>query len=82
MSESPVEKLFSTLSLNESLLKALEKLAFTEPTPVQIQAIPLALEKKDLMVSAETGSGKTAAYLLPTLHHLLAQEAKKSGARA
>ena len=73
---------FSSLSLAEPLLMAVSKLGFEQPTPVQQQAIPLALEHKDLLVSAETGSGKTAAYLLPTLHHLLTLPSRKFGTRA
>jgi len=74
--------LFAGLSLAEPLLTAVRKLGFEQPTPVQQQAIPLALEHKDLLVSAETGSGKTAAYLLPTLHHLLTLPSRKFGTRA
>ncbi len=73
---------FSSLPLAGQLLSAIEKMGFEQPTPVQQQAIPLALEFKDLLVSAETGSGKTAAFLLPTLHHLLASSSKNVGTRA
>ncbi len=73
---------FSRLSLAEPLLRAVKKLGFEQPTPVQQQAIPLALVHKDLLVSAETGSGKTAAFLLPTLHHLLTLSSGKPGTRA
>lgn len=73
---------FSDLSLDAQLLLAVKKLGFEQPTPVQLQSIPLALEHSDLLVSAETGSGKTAAFLLPTLHHLLTLPSKKSGTRA
>jgi superfamily II DNA/RNA helicase len=73
---------FSDLSLAESLLRAVRKLGFEQPTPVQQQAIPAALEHKDLLVSAETGSGKTAAFLLPALHHLLTLSSRKPGTRA
>jgi superfamily II DNA/RNA helicase len=73
---------FSSLSLAEPLLRAVKKLGFEQPTPVQQQAIPLALVHKDLLVSAETGSGKTAAFLLPTLHHLLTLSSSKPGTRA
>ncbi|UOA08098.1 DEAD/DEAH box helicase [Methylobacter sp. S3L5C] len=73
---------FSSLSLAEPLLIAVRKLGFEQPTPVQQQAIPPALEHKDLLVSAETGSGKTAAFLLPTLHHLLTLSTRKPGTRA
>ena len=51
---------FLNLSLAEELLRAVNKMGFEQPTPVQQRAIPLALEHKDLLVSAETGSGKTA----------------------
>jgi ATP-dependent RNA helicase SrmB len=73
---------FSDLQLDEQLLSAITKLGFEQPTPVQLQSIPLALEYKDLLVSAETGSGKTAAFLLPTLHHLLTLPSRKLGVRA
>ena len=73
---------FSSLSLAAPLLRAVKKLGFEQPTPVQQQAIPLALVHKDLLVSAETGSGKTAAFLLPTLHHLLTLSSGKPGTRA
>ncbi|TAN70770.1 MAG: DEAD/DEAH box helicase [Methylobacter sp.] len=84
MHPNPIDKTpsFSNLSLAEQLLSAVKKMGFEQPTPVQLQAIPLALEYKDLLVSAETGSGKTAAFLLPTLHHLLTLPSKKSGTRA
>ena len=84
MHPNPIDKIpsFSSLSLAEQLLSATSKMGFDQPTPVQVQAIPLALEHKDLLVSAETGSGKTAAFLLPTLHHLLTLPSRKSGTRA
>ncbi|ESK39595.1 hypothetical protein P256_01276 [Acinetobacter nectaris CIP 110549] len=65
-----MSKTFADFSLHESLTQALEALNFTSPTPVQEQAIPAALEGKDLLVSSQTGSGKTAAFLLPTLNTL------------
>ncbi|OTG67495.1 DEAD/DEAH box helicase [Acinetobacter silvestris] len=67
-----MSKTFADFSLDESLQKALESLGFTAPTAVQEQAIPAALEGKDLLVSSQTGSGKTAAFLLPTLNALAA----------
>jgi len=73
---------FASLGVIEPLLKAIDKLGYSVPTPVQLQAIPLALEHKDLLVSAETGSGKTVAFLLPVLQHLVAIPAVKSGVRA
>ena len=63
--------LFQSLLLHKQLLKALEKMNLIEPTGVQSQTIPLILEGKDLMVSAQTGSGKTAAFLLPILLSLI-----------
>lgn len=74
--------MFPNLSLNHRLLKALEEMGFQQPTPVQEAAVPLAVRRKDLMVSAETGSGKTIAYLLPMLNRLLAKTARKQGSRA
>ncbi|MDI9720554.1 DEAD/DEAH box helicase [Acinetobacter junii] len=69
-----MSKTFAEFSLHETLQQALEGLGFTSPTPVQEQAIPAALEGKDLLVSSQTGSGKTAAFLLPTLNALAGQE--------
>ncbi|MCH7800089.1 MAG: DEAD/DEAH box helicase, partial [Chloroflexi bacterium] len=74
--------MFSDLPLHAQLQKAISKLAFEKPTPVQEQTIPLALEGKDLLVSAKTGSGKTAAFLLPALHKFLENPAPDSGTRA
>jgi superfamily II DNA/RNA helicase len=63
--------LFSSLLLDDPLLAALAQLGFNEITPVQKAAIPKALEGKDLIVNARTGSGKTASYLLPLLQQIL-----------
>ena len=73
---------FSNLSLANQLLSAVKKMGFEQPTPVQLKAIPLILDHQDLLVSAETGSGKTAAFLLPTLHQLLTPPSGRSGTRA
>jgi ATP-dependent RNA helicase RhlE len=62
---------FDTLSLHPSLLRAVQDLDFAKPTPIQQQAIPPALEGRDLLACAMTGSGKTAAFLLPILNHLI-----------
>ena len=62
---------FTTLGLHPNLLKGLKDLGFTRPTPIQADAIPPALEGRDLLACAMTGSGKTAAFLLPILHKLL-----------
>ena len=63
--------MFSQFALHERLLKAVAELNFVEPTPVQAAAIPLALEGRDLRVTAQTGSGKTAAFVLPILNRLM-----------
>ncbi len=63
---------FVTLGLNEALLKSVEESGYTTATEVQLQAIPPALAGKDLMVSASTGSGKTASFILPALTRILA----------
>jgi len=70
---------FSELELDESLLDALQDKGFTRPTAIQAAAIPPALEGRDVLGSAPTGTGKTAAYLLPVLQHLIDFPRKKSG---
>ena len=70
---------FSELELDESLLEALQDKGFTRPTAIQAAAIPPALDGRDVLGSAPTGTGKTAAYLLPALQHLLDFPRKKSG---
>src|SRR5207247_10993084 len=62
---------FSHFKLHPSLLRGLKDLGFARPTPIQADAIPPALEGRDLLACAMTGSGKTAAFLLPILHKLL-----------
>lgn len=61
---------FDDLQLNKPILKALEKSGYTTPTPIQAGAIPHALNGRDLLLSAQTGSGKTAAFVLPVLDKL------------
>jgi superfamily II DNA/RNA helicase len=61
---------FSTLGLDPSLLENITRLGYTEPTPVQKEAIPAVLTGTDLLVSSQTGSGKTAAFVLPALQRL------------
>ncbi|KAH7647218.1 DEAD DEAH box RNA helicase [Cryptosporidium bovis] len=63
--------MWSSLQLSRPLLKALGDLGFTDATPIQKEVIPVALSGRDIMAEAETGSGKTAAFLLPTLERLL-----------
>ncbi|WP_435684274.1 DEAD/DEAH box helicase [Sedimenticola selenatireducens] len=73
--------LLSSFPLHPRLLQTLDALGLSEATPIQQQAIPVALERRDLIASAETGSGKTFAFLLPTLDHLLNTTAPGSGTR-
>ncbi|MFI4968746.1 MAG: DEAD/DEAH box helicase [Lysobacterales bacterium] len=61
---------FDTLGLAPALLRALTEHGYTEPTPIQTQAIPVALAGNDLLAGAQTGTGKTAAFALPLLDHL------------
>jgi len=61
---------FQNLNLDPKILSALEAKGYTTPTPIQEQAIPHVLEKKDLLGIAQTGTGKTAAFSLPILHNL------------
>ena len=61
---------FESLGLNKHILDAIKAEGYETPTPVQEQAIPVALDKKDLLVSAQTGTGKTAAFVLPMLQRL------------
>ncbi len=62
---------FSHLKLHPSLLKGIKDLGFTRPTPIQAEAIPPAIAGRDVLACAMTGSGKTAAFLLPIAHHLI-----------
>jgi ATP-dependent RNA helicase RhlE len=62
---------FDTFGLHPALLSAIDALGFTDPTPIQQAAIPAILTGRDLIGCAQTGTGKTAAYLLPVLHRLL-----------
>ncbi len=64
---------FSSLKLHPSLLQGLKDLGFTRPTAIQADAIPPALAGTDVLACAMTGSGKTAAFLLPILHRLMDQ---------
>ncbi len=62
---------FATFGLPETLLAALKKINFNEPTPIQAQSIPFALEGRDILGSAATGTGKTAAFAIPLITHLM-----------
>ncbi|MBI2071401.1 MAG: DEAD/DEAH box helicase [Elusimicrobia bacterium] len=70
MSETTTGALFEGLGLHPDLLRAVQTMGFVEPTPIQAQTIPLALEGGDVLGCAQTGSGKTAAFALPILNTL------------
>ena len=69
---------FESLNLNPAILRAIEESGYTTPTAVQAQAIPVVLEGHDLMASAQTGTGKTAAFMLPALNLLATPHESKS----
>ncbi|CAI0698009.1 ATP-dependent RNA helicase SrmB [Serratia quinivorans] len=70
---------FSDLELDERLINALRDKGYERPTAIQAEAIPPAMDGRDVLGSAPTGTGKTAAFLLPVLQHLLDFPRKKSG---
>ena len=67
---------FADLNLDKNILSAVRSEGYESPTPIQAQAIPFALDGRDIMASAQTGSGKTAAFLLPTLQRLTKRSEK------
>ncbi|NEX19081.1 DEAD/DEAH box helicase [Thiorhodococcus mannitoliphagus] len=73
---------FSDFLLPEPLMRGLARADYREPTPVQAQVIPLAIDGADLLVSAATGSGKTAAFLLPTMQRFIDVPKARGGTRA
>ena len=71
---------FKALNLNKAIVKAIDEAGYTEPTLIQEQTIPYVLDKKDIIASAQTGTGKTAAFALPILQLLFdKQDAPKKG---
>jgi superfamily II DNA/RNA helicase len=72
---------FESLGLHASILKAIAEAGYTQPTPVQEQAVPAAIAGRDLLVSSQTGSGKTAAFMLPSLHKFASAEAAPAGTK-
>ena len=70
---------FDTLGLAEPLLRAVAEYGYTTPTPIQLQAIPAVLSGGDVMGGAQTGTGKTAGFVLPMLHRLMAQAPVRDG---
>jgi ATP-dependent RNA helicase RhlE len=69
---------FTKLGISAKLVKVLERLEITEPTEIQTKTIPSALAGRDILASAETGSGKTAAFLLPVIERIELQEASRA----
>ena len=67
---------FADLNLDKNILSALQAAGYDSPTPIQAQSIPAALADKDIMASAQTGSGKTAAFLLPSLQKIVKRSEK------
>lgn len=65
---------FEALGLHATIVKAVTESGYTVPTPVQEQAVPAAIAGRDLLVSSQTGSGKTAAFMLPALHKLVSAD--------
>jgi ATP-dependent RNA helicase RhlE len=65
---------FTSFGLDPDLLKGVKELGFTRPTPIQTDAIPPAMAGKDILAAAATGSGKSAAFLLPILHRLIGKK--------
>jgi ATP-dependent RNA helicase RhlE len=63
---------FKALGLHPTLVQAIREMRYAEPTPIQAEAIPAILSGRDLIATAQTGTGKTAAFILPVLHQLLA----------
>lgn len=79
-----MEITFAELGLNEQILAGVATLGFSAPTPVQAAAIPAVLAGKDVVASAQTGTGKTAAFMLPTLQRIAVEKpggAEKRGAK-
>ena len=73
--------MFAELGLHDNLAKALERLELKTATPIQQQMIPVALAGKDVQACARTGSGKSAAFLLPILHQMLASPSPRTATR-
>jgi superfamily II DNA/RNA helicase len=76
---APIEvATFASLGLNSVILKAIEDSGYTSPTPIQAEAIPMVMAGHDLMASAQTGTGKTAAFILPALNRIAEPSAVRS----
>ena len=73
---------FRQFGLSPEILRAVQEMRYTTPTPIQERAIPDVLQGKDLLGSAQTGTGKTAAFALPILHRLASDARTVRGRRA
>lgn len=65
---------FTDFQLHDSLMQGIDAMGYEKPSPIQQEAIPLIMQQKDLIGCAQTGTGKTAAFLLPVLHNILSQQ--------
>ena len=74
--DAPVEVKFNELGLDPKILKALDDMGYEKPTPIQAKAIPAALQQRDVLGIAQTGTGKTGAFTLPTMHKLASGRAR------
>ncbi len=70
---------FAELDLDPNLLAAIDELGFERPTQIQAEAIPQALDGRDILACAPTGTGKTAAFVLPALQYLIDFPRRKPG---
>ena len=68
---------FSALGLSEKILEGVRAMGYVDPTPIQLRAIPLVLSGKDVIGSAQTGTGKTAAFALPILSKLGSAQSRR-----
>ena len=73
---------FHSLGLGDELIEGLDAMGIRTPTPIQAQAIPAALDGRDLIACAQTGTGKTAAFLLPLIDTIYSYKPKAEGIRA
>ena len=67
---------FNDFNFEETLLEGLYSMGYKQPTPIQQQAMPVILNNKDIVACAQTGTGKTAAFLLPIIQHILKAETR------
>ena len=73
---------FSSFGLNPLLLQAIEEKGYSQPTPIQQEAIPAILNQQDVMAGAQTGTGKTAAFALPILQQLAVPDSANTSVQA